>query len=329
MRWTPILSLILPTLGGFLLLVSCAFSRSPIVEVDGSSTVFPISEAMAEEHQNQESRVLVTVGVSGTGGGFKKFCNGEIAIAGASRPIQPTEIEACDGAGIQFIELPVAMDGLSIVVNQKNDWATFLTVEELKRIWEPGSTIFRWSQIRPEWPNREIFLVGADTDSGTFDYFTEAVVGKAGASRADYTASADDNVLVQGVTGELYSLGYFGYAYYIENASRLNLVAIDDGLEPVLPTEETISNGIYKPLSRPLFIYVNRQKADRPEVDAFVRFYLNPLNAPLVAQVGYVRLAESIYSLVRERFAQRVIGTVFKDGSFNVGIPLEELLTNE
>ena len=257
------------------------------VRIDGSSTVFPVTEAVAEEFQIENRAVRVTVGISGTGGGFKKFCSGETDISDASRPIKDSEREMCAANGIEPIEVTVAFDGLAVMVNPQNDFASCMTVDELKRIWEPGSAISRWSQVRDGWPDKKIKLYGPGTDSGTFDYFTEAIVGEEDASRPDFTASEDDNVLVQGVAGDQFALGYFGYAYYAENTDKLKLVAIDDGHGCVAPSPETVQGGAYTPLSRPLFIYLNRTALDRPEVKAFVRYYLT--NAPeLVPQVGYV-----------------------------------------
>jgi len=264
--------------------------------LDVSSTVFPISEAMAEEFQiAQGGAVRVTVGISGTGGGFKKFCGGETDISDASRPIKGSELELCRENGIEPIEIAVAWDGLTVVRNPANDWASCMTVDELKRIWQPGSTITNWSQVRDGWPDQEIILYGPDTDSGTFDYFTEAIVGEGGASRDDYTASADDNVLVVGVTGDAPSLGYFGFAYYEESSDRLASVAVDNGNGCIAPSRETIEDGSYAPLSRPMFIYAKEQSLRRPEVAAFVKFYLE--NAPtLVPEVGYVPLGGTAYS---------------------------------
>ncbi|MFQ5746967.1 MAG: PstS family phosphate ABC transporter substrate-binding protein [Gemmatimonadota bacterium] len=267
---------------------------SGTVAIDGSSTVFPISEAMAEEFQIANPGVRVTVGISGTGGGFKKFCAGETDVSDASRPIKDSERETCRAHGIEAIEIPVAWDGLTVVRNGDNEWATCMTTDELHRLWQPGSTIRRWNEIRPDWPDEEIVLYGPDTDSGTFDYFTETIVGEDGASRDDYTASADDNVLVVGVEGDASSLGYFGFAYYEENTDRLASVAVDGGDGCVAPTRETIENGTYSPLSRPLFIYAKAQSLARPEVRAFVQFYLQ--SAPqLVAEVGYVALSGDRY----------------------------------
>ncbi len=275
-----------------------------LVSIDGSSTVFPISEAMAEEFQIANPGVRVTVGISGTGGGFKKFCAGETDISDASRPIKDSELEQCAANGIEPIELRIAWDGLTVVANPANTWASCVTVAELKRLWQPGSAIGRWNEIRPEWPDREIKLYGPDTDSGTFDYFTEAVVGEEDASRSDYTASADDNVLVIGVGGDEGSLGYFGYAYYEENSNQLRAVAVDNGDGCVLPSRATIQNGSYAPLSRPMFIYVRSDALSRPEITAFVEFYLE--NAvELVPEVGYVALDAADYeealSMVRAR----------------------------
>ena len=268
---------------------------SGMVTIDGSSTVFPISEAMAEEFQIANPGVRVTVGISGTGGGFKKFCGGETDISDASRPIKDTEIELCRENGIEAIEIPVSWDGLTVVRNPANDWATCMTVDELKRVWQPGSSITRWNEIRPEWPDEEIKLYGPDTDSGTFDYFTEAIVGEEDASRDDYTASADDNVLVVGVEGDRGSLGYFGFAYYEESSDVLGAVAVDNGEGCVLPSRETIENGTYAPLSRPMFIYTKAQALEKPQVRAFLDFYLSNATT-LVPEVGYVPLASSQYT---------------------------------
>jgi len=268
------------------------------------------------------------VGISGTGGGFKKFTAGETDISDASRPIDPAEAEQATRIGIQYIELPVAFDGLSILVNPASDFVSSLTVEELKRIWQPESKVRRWSDVRRGWPNREIHLYGPGTDSGTFDYFTQAIVGKEKASRADFSASEDDNVLVQGIAGDRDSLGYFGFAYYAENKDRLKLVAVDGGKGPVLPSAETILNGTYQPLSRPIFIYVNTKAAARPEVQAFVRFYLTQAKN-LVAQVGYVPLPDRVYELALQRFEQGHTGSVFAGEGPQVGVKLEDLLQAE
>ena len=306
---------------------------SGAIKVDGSSTVYPITEAAAEEFQKLYPGVRVTVGISGTGGGFKKFCNGETDISDASRPIKQKEIDACAAKGVDFIEIPIAFDGLSVVVNPANDWiGEGMNVAELREIWKPDSKVTKWSDVRPHWPEEKIFLVGADPDSGTFDYFTNAIVGKERASRSDYTASADDNVLVQAIAGEKYALGYFGYGYYVENQDKLKLVAIDDGNPNngagyIKPNPETISKGVYQPLSRPIFIYVSTKSADKPEIEEFVRFYLTD-GRPLVKEVGYVRMPDKAYELGLKRFEERKTGSIFSGGS-QVGVSIEELLARE
>lgn len=304
------------------------------VRIDGSSTVYPISEAVAEEFRADSPNVRVTIGVSGTGGGFKKFARSETDISDASRPIKPTEIEAAKEAGIEFIELPVAYDGLAVVVNPGNDWCDSLTVEELKRLWRPEAQgeIKRWSQVRSGWPDTEIKLFGPGVDSGTYDYFTQAIVGEEGASRGDFTASEDDNVLVQGVASDVNGLGFFGYAYYEENRDKLKLVGIDDevadnGDAPILPSPETVANGTYQPLSRPIFIYVSKASAERPEVNRFVEFYIENASA-LSREVGYISLPDEAYQLVLKRFQQRVAGSVFEGGS-QVGVSVQDLLSKE
>lgn len=292
-KWLSV-ALILSTI---LVLVSCP--KPPpgligVIEIDGSSTVYPITEAVAEEFRKVHRGVLVNVGISGTGGGFKRFIRGETDINNASRPISPKEKEAAVKAGIEWIELKIAYDAISVVVNPKNTWVDYLTVEELKRIWEPGSTIKKWNQIRPDWPDRPLNLYGPGTDSGTFDYFTEVIVGKAKASRPDYTASEDDNVLVLGVAGDVNALAYFGFAYYITSKEKVRAVPIDGGKGPVMPSEESVYKGTYVPLSRPLFIYVNKKALERPEVKEFVKFYLN--NAPKLAkEVGYIPMPQEVY----------------------------------
>lgn len=298
------------------------------IRVDGSSTVFPITEAVGEEFQKANPGIKVLVGISGTGGGFKRFCAGETDISDASRPIKPTEAELAAKNGIGYIELPVAFDGLSVVVNPANDFVDSLTVEELKRIWQPESSVKRWSDVRPGWPDRELRLYGPGTDSGTFDYFTEAIVGKERACRPDFTASEDDNVLVQGIAGDRDALGYFGYAYYAENKQRLKLVPIDSGRGSVSPSAETITSGTYRPLSRPVFIYVSTAAAKRPEVEEFVRYYLAHASM-LVQQVGYLPLPERIYELARERFEQRKTGSAFASGRSRTGLQLEDVLQAE
>jgi phosphate transport system substrate-binding protein len=274
---------------------------SGAVEIDGSSTVYPITEAVAEEYMIENGgAVRVTVGISGTGGGFKRFCAGETDINDASRAIKPEETETCAGAGVEAHEFPVAYDGLSVVVNPENDWASCLTVAELRSIWQPGSAISNWSQVREGFPDEPLVLYGPGTDSGTFDYFTEAINGEEDASRSDYTASEDDNVLVQGVAGDRGGLGYFGYAYYEENTDRMKVVGVDDGSGCVTPSPETVNSGEYAPLSRPVFIYVSSTAMERPEVVDFVRYYMD--NAPaLVREVGYIPLPADQYEANLER----------------------------
>ena len=264
------------------------------IEIDGSSTVFPISQAVAEEFRKLHKGVQVPVGISGTGGGFKRFAAGEIDIADASRPIKRSEAEAAAKNGVEYVELRVAFDGLSILVNKTNKFASCITAEELKKVWEPGSKINKWSQVRPDWPSKPLRLYGPGTDSGTFDYFTAAIVGKEDASRPDYTASEDDNVLIQGVAGDRNSLGYFGFAYYQENIDKLKVLAVDGGNGCIEPSEQTINDGTYKPLSRPLFIYVKKKSLERPEVKAFIEFYLKNA-AELSKEVGYVPLPARDY----------------------------------
>ncbi|MDA0770623.1 MAG: phosphate ABC transporter substrate-binding protein [SAR202 cluster bacterium Casp-Chloro-G4] len=264
------------------------------IEIDGSSTVFPITEAVAEEFRNSHPNVQVNVGVSGTGGGFKRFIEGQIDINDASRPIKPSESGTAAENGVEYLELEVAIDGLAVMVSPQNDFVECLTVEQLKTIWEPGSSVKTWNDVDPTWPNNGLNLYGPGTDSGTFDYFTEVVMGEAQASRPDYSASEDDNVLVQGIGGDRNALGYFGYAYYIENVDKLKIVAIDAGAGCVKPTAETIENGKYQPLSRPLLIYINKASLEKPDVNAFLRFYMEN-GAELAEEVGYIRLSEQEY----------------------------------
>ena len=309
--------------------------QNAMIKVDGSSTVYPISEAVAEEFQKANRSAHVTVGVSGTGGGFQKFCRGETDISNASRPIKPVEVETCKKSGVEFIELPVAYDGLAVVVNPKNTWAASMTVDELKKLWAPEAQgkIMRWNQVRSSWPDREIHLYGAGVDSGTYDYFTEAVVGKEGASRGDFTSSEDDNVLVQGIANDELALGFMGIAYVEQNKDRLKLVPVDDGKAdngagPVVASVETVRNGTYQPLSRPLFIYVSRKSAERPEVQTFVTSYFTDGRA-LIDEVGYVQLTDPIYELAQKHFAARKTGTAFGEGGSQVGVTLEDLLARE
>jgi phosphate transport system substrate-binding protein len=306
-----------------------------LITVDGSSTVFPIAEAVAEEFGKANPDIRTpTVGISGTGGGFQKFCRGETNVANASRPIRPSEIEACAAAGVEYIELPIAYDGLAIVVNPSNTWATTITVDELKTLWAPEAqgTVMRWNQVRASWPDREIRLFGAGVDSGTYDYFTEATVGTEGASRGDFTSSEDDNVIVQGVSSDELSLGFLPLAYVEANRSRLKLVPVEDGKSdngngPILPSAQTVRDGTYQPLSRPLFIYVSREAADRPEVQQFVEMFFSRID--LVQEVGYIELTPTIYELARKHFADRRVGTAFGEGGSQVGMTLESLLARE
>lgn len=304
--------------------------QEALVRIDGSSTVFPITEAVAEEFQKgRRGTVRVTVGISGTGGGFKKFCRGETDVQDASRPILSTEIDACRKNGIRFYELPVAFDAITITVSPKNTWAESVTAAELKTIWGPASQgkIIRWNQVRPSWPDTPLKLFGAGSDSGTFDYFTEAIVGKAKSSRGDYTASEDDNTLVQGIANDKHALGYLPFAYFEPNRGKLRALAVDGGNGPVLPSRETVENGRYQPLARPIFIYVSQRSADRPEVRQFVEFYLTE-GAKLVEEVKYVPLPAEAYRLVLKHFQQGKLGTVFH-GSSGVGLHIDELLKRQ
>jgi phosphate transport system substrate-binding protein len=300
------------------------------VKIDGSSTVYPITEAVAEDFQNaRRGAVQVTVGLSGTGGGFKKFCAGETDISNASRPIKPEEQQKCKAAGINYIELPIAYDALTVVVNKQNTWASSMTVAELKKMWEPAAQgkIANWSQVRSGWPNAPLKLFGPGADSGTFDYFTEAIVGEAKKSRTDYLPSEDDNVLVQGVSRDKNAIGYFGFAYYEENKDKLKAVAIDGGKGAVMPSPTTVENGTYQPLSRPLFIYVSSKAVQRPEVKQFVEYYLNNA-AKLSKEVGYVALPSQAYQLAMNNFKGNKMGSVFV-GRQTIGVRIEEILRLE
>lgn len=282
--------------------IGCREQGAKTIRIDGSSTVYPITEAVAEEFHNERRDVRAVIGVSGTGGGFKKLAAGEIDICDASRTIKDEERAACEANKITFVELEVAFDGLSVVANPENDWVDCLTVEQLKAIWQPESAITKWSDLNPEWPEEQIQLYGPGTDSGTFDYFTEVIVGEAKASRADYTPSENDNLLVTGVEGSKYALGYFGYAYYAENKERLKLLGVDAGDgQCVLPSLETVRSNTYKPLSRPLYIYVNQASLSRPEIAEFVGFYLKTVGN-LASEVGYVPLADEVAAKAQEAF---------------------------
>lgn len=308
-----------------------AAAEASVIRIDGSSTVFPIAEAVAEEFQlGQRGRVRVTVGLSGTGGGFKKLCRGDADIANASRPILREEMDTCRAAGIGFIELPIAFDAITLVVHPQNDWVKALTVADLKKIWEPAAqaTVMRWTQVRPEWPDAPLMLFGPGADSGTFDYFTEAIVGKAKSSRGDFAASEDDNVLVQGVENNKNALGYFGFAYYVSHQERMRAVPIVNGKgTAILPSIAAVTDGSYEPLSRPLFVYVSAAAAQRPEVRKFIEFYMTE-GPPLVAEVGFVPLPERASQLALEHFQEGRLGSVF-GGIPEVGVTIEELLERE
>ena len=305
---------------------SCFKQYKGKIQIDGSSSVYPITEAVAEEYRAEHSDIRVTVGVSGTGGGFKKFARGETDISNASRPISKKEIEACFNNNISFIEIPVAYDGLAVVVSPSNDFVDFLTVAELKRIWEPAAQekVKSWKQVRETFPNVPIRLYGAGTSSGTYDYFTEAIVGKAKSSRGDYTASEDDNVLVQGVASDKGALGYFGLAYYLENKSKLKLVGIDNGQGPVYPSDSTVTNGVYAPLSRPEFIYVNSKSASSQVIKDFIAFYIQNATK-LVQEVGYVPLPQEVYQLAYQRLLDNKQGSMFVNTT-TVGADLKKLM---
>jgi phosphate transport system substrate-binding protein len=306
------------------------------IKIDGSSTVFPITEAVAEEFQTaQKGKVRVTVGISGTGGGFKKFCRGETDVQDASRPIQTTELEACKAAGIRFIELPIAYDATVVVVNPKNDWVKEIKVEDLKTMWAPEAQgkVMKWKQVNAAWPDENIKLFGAGSDSGTFDYFTEAIVGKAKSSRGDYTASEDDNTLVTGVSNDKFALGYVPLAYYSENKTKLKALALIGGdkapakNKAVLPSKETVEDGTYFPLSRPVFIYVNEASLKKSEVTEFVKFYLKSAEK-LVPEVKYVALPKKAYEIGLDHLTKKKMGTVFA-GHSDVGVRIEDLMKKE
>ena len=316
---------------GTLFVSGSAFAQA-LVKVDGSSTVFPITEAVAEEFQKaKKGSVRVTVGISGTGGGFKKFCRGETDVSNASRPILDKEMADCKAAGIKYIELPVAFDALTVVMNPKNAFLKQITVEELKKMWEPAAQtkITKWHDVNAAWPETGLKLFGPGADSGTFDYFTEAVVGKAKSSRGDFTASEDDNVLVQGVSRDAGGLGYFGFAYYIENKDKLKAVPIVNPKtgKAVEPSLETVISGEYQPLSRPIFIYVNAASVDKPEVKEFVEFYLKNASA-LTKEVKYVPLADADYTHALNNFAKKKTGTAF-GGHSEVGVKVSDLLKRD
>jgi phosphate transport system substrate-binding protein len=320
------------TIAAVLAAATPALAQQKIVKIDGSSTVYPITEAVAEEFQKaKKGAIKVTVGISGTGGGFKKFCRGETDVSDASRPILEKEMKACAEAGIKYVELPVAYDALTVVINPKNTWITEFKVEELKKMWEPAAqgTITRWNQVNPAWPDAPLKLFGAGSDSGTFDYFTDAINGKEKASRGDYTASEDDNVLVQGVSRDVNAIGYFGLAYYVENKDKLKAVPIVNkgSTKSVSPGIETVMDGTYQPLARPIFIYVSEKGMQRAEVREFVEYYLKH-GAKLSKEVGYVPLGKQHYDLALKNFKARKLGTGF-GGKAEVGVKLDDLLHRE
>jgi phosphate transport system substrate-binding protein len=321
---------ILPLVSAFLV-AAPAYAQTQIVKIDGSSTVFPVTEAVAEDFQKaKKQRVKVTVGISGTGGGFKKFCRGETDISNASRPILKAEMADCAKASIEYIELPVAFDALTVVVNPKNGFIKQLTVAELKKMWEPAAQgkVTRWSQVNPQWPDQPLKLFGAGADSGTFDYFTEAIVGKAKSSRGDFTASEDDNVLVQGVSRDVNALGFFGFAYYVENKDKLRAVPIvNEKGQAVEPSMEAVLKGTYQPLARPIFIYVNAKSLGKPEVKEFVEYYMKN-GAKLAREVKYVPLPDVAYTTGWQHVVKGKKGTVF-GGVAEVGVTIDELLKRE
>lgn len=316
--------------------VNLVEANNAIIKMDGSSTVFPITEAMAEEFQTEKKgAVRVTVGISGTGGGFKKFCRGETDFQNASRPITEKEMADCATSKIKYIELPIAFDATVVVVNPKNTWVNEMTVEQLKIIWSPEAQgkITHWNQVNPAWPKEPLKLYGAGSDSGTFDYFTEAIVGKAKSSRGDYTASEDDNTLVQGVFNDKNSLGYIPLSYYEENKTKLKMLGVIGGNQApkknlaVKASRETVEDGTYFPLSRPLFLYVSERSLKRAEVRQFAEFYLKNASI-LVPEVKYVALPAKAYALAQQRLSKNQVGSVFK-GHAEIGMKVEELLKKE
>jgi len=316
-------------LAGGLLMSHAASAQT--IRIDGSSTVFPVTEAVAEEFQKMKRNAIrVTVGVSGTGGGFKKFCRGETDLSNASRPILKSEMDECAKTGVGYIEIPVAFDALTVAVNPRNTAVTNITIAELKKMWEPAAkgTIMRWKDVNPAWPDQPLKLFGAGADSGTFDYFTEAVTGKAKASRTDFAASEDDNVLVQGIENDRNALGFIPYAYYLPHKAKMKALGIDEGKGrgPVLPSEKTVIDGTYSPLSRPLFVYINTKALDRAEVRDFLDFYMK--SQKLITEVKYVPLPAQAYDIARERIAKKVTGTAF-GGHPEVGLSILEILNRQ
>ncbi len=316
---------------GAFVAASSAFAQLKIVKIDGSSTVFPVTEAVAEEFQKAKKQAIkVTVGISGTGGGFKKFCRGEIDISDASRPILKKEMDECRAAGIQYIEMPVAFDALTVVINPKNAFIKQMTVAELKKMWEPAAQgkITRWNQVNPAWPNQPLKLFGAGADSGTFDYFTEAITGKSKSSRGDFTASEDDNVLVQGVSRDANALGFFGFAYYIENKDKLKAVPIvNPAGQAIEPSMDAVLKGAYNPLARPIFIYVNAKSLEKPEIREFAEYYMKQ-GAKLSKEVKYVPLPDRAYAYNLEMLGKKTLGTKF-GGENKVGLTIDQLMKLE
>lgn len=330
MKSFPLKSLLATSALAFLGVMPVA-ALAQVVKIDGSSTVYPVTEAVAEEFQKANKGMKVTVGVSGTGGGFKKFCRDETDISNASRPISASEMADCKKIGVEYFELPIAFDALTVAINPKNTWLKQATVAELKKMWEPAAQgkVMRWNQVNPTWPDQPMKLFGAGSDSGTFDYFTEAIVGKSKSSRGDFTASEDDNVLVQGVAGDVNALGYFGFAYYAENTNKLKALPIveKEGKPAVSPSAESVISGTYQPLARPIFIYINVKSLAKPEVKKFVDFYMTQ-GAKLAKEVKYVPLPAAIYTSNMKHMAENKKGTIF-GGKNEVGISIEELVKRE
>lgn len=338
LKWNRIGQATLLMATAVLMTVGCRCKDRFTIMIDGSSTVYPINEAVAEEFLQARREadlgtdIRITIGVSGTGGGFEKFCRGELDITGASRPIKQTEIDRCTAANIEFVEIPIAYDGIAVVVHPDNTWAHDIKVSELKRIWEPEAQghIMRWNQIRPEWPDAPLRLFGAGVDSGTYDYFTAAIVGKEHSSRGDFTSSEDDNVLVQGISRDVNGLGFFGFAYYEENIQAIRAIPVDDetsenGDGGIMPSAETIGDASYQPLSRAIFIYVRKDRMDTPQMRDLLDFYLNE-GRPLMREVGYIPLADSTYELAIDRMHRRVAGAMFGGKGSMVGASIEDLM---
>ena len=330
MKTTPFTAILARTALAFLGTLPLV-AQAQVIKIDGSSTVYPVTEAVAEEFQKANKGLKVTVGVSGTGGGFKKFCRVETDISNASRPITASEMADCKAAGVEYFELPVAFDALTVVINPRNTWLKQASVAELKKMWEPAAQgkVMRWNQVNPAWPDQPIKLFGAGSDSGTFDYFTEAIVGKAKSSRGDFTASEDDNVLVQGVAGDVNAIGYFGYAYYAENQAKLKALPIveKEGKPAVSPSAETVIAGTYQPLARPIFIYVNTKSMAKPEVKKFVEYFMAQ-GAKMAKEVKYVPLPAAIYTTNLKHIADNKKGSIF-GGKNEVGISIDELVKRE